>query len=88
MKLPKAEQRKIMEARDPSPIYEEEPKSRLFNIIIPIAPFDIPKYDNGGRFDLKAKYPDEARLLSADVLLLLSPHALCSSGAKRGFSNE
>lgn len=39
MKLPKAEQRKIMEERDPSPIYEEEPKVKLFNVIIPIAPF-------------------------------------------------
>lgn len=91
-----------MEAKDPGPIYEEEPKSRLGNIIIPVAPFGafgragrrpgcipgllglrlgagiaclsrhiclhasvlfagMPKYDNGGRFDLKAKYTDEAR---------------------------
>ena len=28
-------------------------------VIIPQAPFNIPKYDNGERWDLKAKYTDE-----------------------------
>ena len=28
-------------------------------VIIPQAPFGMPKYDNGERWDLKAKYTDE-----------------------------
>ena len=28
-------------------------------IVVPLAPFGIPKYDQGGRFDLQAPYADE-----------------------------
>ena len=31
----------------------------LGGIIIPLAPFEIPEYDYGERFDLRAKYTDE-----------------------------
>ncbi|CAL8470648.1 g10190 [Coccomyxa elongata] len=35
-----------------------DPIVNAFNIIIPLAPFGIPEYDLGERFDLKAKYCD------------------------------
>eukprot|EP01024_Parvocaulis_polyphysoides_P037541 TRINITY_DN3347_c0_g1_i1.p2 TRINITY_DN3347_c0_g1~~TRINITY_DN3347_c0_g1_i1.p2 ORF type:complete len:188 (-),score=39.51 TRINITY_DN3347_c0_g1_i1:225-761(-) len=37
--------------------YDEEMEKG--SIIIPLAPFGIPKYDNGERFDLKSPYTDE-----------------------------
>eukprot|EP01025_Chloroclados_australasicus_P055794 TRINITY_DN684_c0_g1_i2.p3 TRINITY_DN684_c0_g1~~TRINITY_DN684_c0_g1_i2.p3 ORF type:complete len:188 (-),score=37.87 TRINITY_DN684_c0_g1_i2:285-848(-) len=37
--------------------YDEEMEKG--SIIIPIAPFGIPKFDNGERFDLKSPYTDE-----------------------------
>ena len=35
------------------------PSSAAPTVIIPQAPFGMPKYDNGERWDLKAKYTDE-----------------------------
>lgn len=83
MKLPKEEQRKIMEAKDPGPIYEEEPKSRLgFNIVIPIAPFGAPPA--GPRV-----WQQPSSLL--DTLLLLpplprEPFLLCDSCGGGGWA--
>lgn len=59
-KLSKEGQREFRkrQAGGEEPIYEEEP-SWLGTIIMPVAPFSIPKYDNGERFDLKANYTDE-----------------------------
>lgn len=39
--------------------YGEEDEGMKGGIIIPLAPFGIPKFDNGERFDLKAPYTDE-----------------------------
>ena len=39
-------------------VYSEE-DNKLGGIIIPLAPFDIPEFDNGERWDLKAGYADE-----------------------------
>lgn len=37
---------------------EPDPEVKFGSIIIPLAPFGIPEYDLGERFDLKGKYVD------------------------------
>lgn len=39
--------------------YGKEDAGLQGGILIPLAPFGIPKFDNGERFDLKAPYTDE-----------------------------
>ena len=56
-------------------------------VIIPQAPFGMPKYDNGERWDLKAKYTDEGyEYADADVMgkfmALFKPKAKGNDGEK------
>ena len=56
-------------------------------VIIPQAPFGMPKYDNGERWDLKAKYTDEGyEDAEADVMgkfmALFKPKAKGKDGEK------
>ena len=44
---------------EPSKPYGDKDEGMQGGIIIPLAPFGIPKFDNGERFDLKALYTDE-----------------------------
>jgi hypothetical protein len=41
----------------PSKPYGDEDEGLKGGIIIPLAPFGIPKYDQGERFDLKVRFP-------------------------------
>lgn len=57
----KVEQRKMLARGEKLPAdkeetYKDDPKG---GIIIPIAPFGIPKFDQGERFDLKLPYVDQ-----------------------------
>jgi len=59
----------------------------LHAVIIPQAPFGMPKYDNGERWDLKAKYTDEGyEDADADVMgkfmALFKPKAKGNDGEK------
>ncbi|EIE22655.1 hypothetical protein COCSUDRAFT_63797 [Coccomyxa subellipsoidea C-169] len=51
-KIDEDKRARALAERPPDPIVN------AFNIIIPLAPFGIPEYDQGERFDLKAKYCD------------------------------
>jgi hypothetical protein len=79
MKMSKEEQR-AFRAKMPdnqTPTYQEEPawfgSSILPTIILPIAPFDIPRYDNGERWDLKAKYTGAPQDLYDDTAAAARP---------------
>lgn len=47
---------KFKAQREAEKLANPEPK---FGIIIPLAPFGMPEYDGGERFDLRAKYADQ-----------------------------